>query len=94
MRESKVEAHLVRLVQLHGGEIRKLQWVGRAHGQDRFVALNGAWLVELKRPGQVERPGQVRERERLVKNGVRCRVCSSFGDVDMFIKEALNAAGS
>ena len=90
MRESKIEAHLKRLVEAQGGEIRKMKWVGRSHAQDRFVALNGAWLVELKRPGGVERPGQVRERARLTKQGVRCRVVSSLEEVEQLMTELIN----
>jgi hypothetical protein len=91
MRESVIEKHLVRLVTLYGGEVRKLKWIGRANAMDRFVALNGVWLVELKAPGEKERIGQVRERERLTKQGVRCRVADSIEAVEQLMKEILHA---
>lgn len=86
MRESKIEAYLVAEVTKLGGEVRKLKWIGRSHAPDRFVAYNGVWLVELKAPGKVERPGQTRERERLTAQGVRCRVIDSLLGVDTFIE--------
>ena len=91
MRESYVEDYLVKRVLAEGGDVRKLQWIGRGHAPDRFVALNGVWLVELKAPGQKERPGQVRERLRLTDQGVRCRVLDSLEGVDTFIAEVLRA---
>lgn len=91
MRESKIEKYFVEQVEKAGGEVRKLKWINRAHAPDRFVALNGVWLVEMKRPGGVERPGQARERERLTRQGVRCRVIDSFEKVDLFIEEVAHA---
>lgn len=88
MRESKVQEYLKSRVEHAGGVFRRLQWIGRSHAQDAFIGLNGAWLVECKRPGQVERPGQARERARLSATGVRCRVVSTLAEVDTFIEEA------
>lgn len=93
MRESTIEKYLIKRVEAIGGETRKLRWIGRAHAPDRFVAYNGAWLVELKAPSEKERLGQARERQRLVYHGVRCRVIDSLEGVDTFIKELLNAVG-
>jgi len=90
MKEYHIEQYLVKMIKHHKGEIRKVQWIGRAHAMDRFVALNGVWLVELKRPKGVERPGQIRERIRLTKHGVRCRVINSLEGVDEFIAEVLS----
>lgn len=87
MRESKIETYLVAEVTKLGGAVRKLKWQGRSHAPDRFVAYNGVWLVELKAPGKVERPGQVREREQLTAQGVRCRVIDTLSGVDSFIQE-------
>ena len=91
MRESKIEAYLVAEVTKLGGEVRKLKWIGRSHAPDRLVAYNGVWLVELKAPGRVERPGQARERERLTANGVRCWVIDSLEGVDNFIDVLRNS---
>lgn len=61
MRESDIEDYLVRRVKAMGGEVRKLQWVGRRGAPDRLVLLpdpgpgkgvfNNSWWVELKAPG-------------------------------------------
>lgn len=86
MRESQLEGYLVAEVLKLGGEVRKLKWIGRSHAPDRFVAYKGVWLVELKAPGKVERPGQARERQRLVAQGVRCYVLDSMDKIDTFIE--------
>lgn len=39
MRESQIEAHLVRRVKALGGEVRKVQWIGRRGAPDRLVML-------------------------------------------------------
>lgn len=87
MRESTVETYFKDRVEAVGAEVRKMKWINRSHAQDRFVAFNGVWLVELKRPGKDERPGQKRERLRLEAQGVRCRVVCSLAGVDAFVEE-------
>lgn len=39
MRERDIEAHLVKRVKELGGEVRKVQWVGRLGAPDRLVML-------------------------------------------------------
>lgn len=39
VKESDIEAHLVKRVKELGGEVRKVQWVGRAGAPDRLVML-------------------------------------------------------
>lgn len=39
MRESKIEAYLVKRVKALGGEVRKVQWIGRRGAPDRLVML-------------------------------------------------------
>ena len=39
MRESQIEAYLVKRVKALGGEVRKVQWVGRRGAPDRLVML-------------------------------------------------------
>lgn len=39
MRESVIEAHLVKRVKELGGEVRKVQWPGRRGAPDRLVML-------------------------------------------------------
>lgn len=76
MRERDIEAHLVRRVKELGGEVRKVQWVGRVSAPDRVVMLpsllakessrllwSAAVWVELKNPETVKTfPADARER--------------------------------
>lgn len=39
MRESDIEDHLVKRVKAMGGEVRKVQWIGRRGAPDRLVML-------------------------------------------------------
>lgn len=87
VRESQVEDYFKKQVEALGAEVRKLKWIGRRNAADRFVAFNGVWLVELKRPTTDERIGQKRERLRLEAQGVRCRVCHTLEEVDQFVDE-------
>ena len=48
MRESEVEAYLVKRVKELGGDTRKMKWIGRRGAPDRFVMLYGGFFVELK----------------------------------------------
>lgn len=50
MRESEIEAHLVKRVKELGGECRKVKWVGRTGAPDRLVMLSYATMdyVDLK----------------------------------------------
>ena len=85
IRERDVERYLVEQVKLQGGEVRKLQWIGRRGAPDRAVFLHGTHLVELKRPGEVLRPEQAREHARLRKTGARVYTLSSYFQVDTFL---------
>lgn len=74
MRERDIERHLVRRVKELGGEVRKIQWVGRASAPDRVVMLprqmvqkdiwqRSAIWVELKNPKTILTfPADARER--------------------------------
>lgn len=42
MKERDIEAYLVKRVKALGGEVRKVQWVGRQNAPDRVVMLPGA----------------------------------------------------
>lgn len=94
MRESAIEKYLVARVKALGGEVRKVQWVGRRGAPDRLVmrpAVQGAagsyyapesiW-VELKATGKVAEPHQIREHNRMRKMGQRVEVVDSFQRVD------------
>lgn len=91
MRERDIEAHLVKRVKELGGEVRKVQWIGRNGAPDRLVMLperfdadpydHTIW-VELKAPGQKAKPHQQREHERMRAMGQRVVVIDSIEGVD------------
>lgn len=86
MRESQVEAHLVRVVARLGGEIRKVQWIGRRGAPDRVVLLLGVreiW-VELKRPGKDAEDHQQREHKRMRDMGCIVVVLDTVTAIDRF----------
>lgn len=89
MLEASIEAYFVAQVKAHGGEQRKLKWIGRRHGPDRFVKFLGVpvVLVELKRPGSKPREGQEREIGRLRAVGADVRVIDTKQGVDNFIRD-------
>ena len=82
MRESEIEAYLVKRVKELGGDTRKLKWIGRRGAPDRFVMLYGGFFVELKAPGKVLRVEQEKERTALNKAGIGVFVVDSFVSVD------------
>lgn len=99
MRESEIEAHLVKRVKALGGEVRKVQWIGRRNAPDRVVmipASNRPWLnldsrkhhtiwVELKAPDKKPRIGQLREHQALRDVGQRVEVIDSMDGVDRLL---------
>lgn len=98
MRERDIEAHLVRRVKDLGGEVRKVQWIGRRGAPDRLVMLP-RWLgpahinhigqtvwVELKAPGVPAEPHQLREHDRMRKMGQRVIVIDSIEGVEELLK--------
>jgi hypothetical protein len=89
MRESKIERYLVQRVKALGGEVRKVNWIGRRGAPDRLVMLPYRKLlapqtiwVELKATGQVAEPHQLREHKRMRAMGQRVEVVDSFQRVD------------
>lgn len=92
MRERDIEAHLVKRVKELGGEVRKVQWIGRNGAPDRLVMLpclppwrdlrDATIWVELKAPGQKVKPHQQREHERLRAMGQHVVVIDSLEGVD------------
>jgi len=96
MRESVIEAYLVKRVKEVGGECRKLKWIGRNGAPDRLVMLppvkvgeNSTIWVELKAEGLAalfphtphERQ-QAREHARMRDMGQHVVVIDSFAGVD------------
>ncbi len=87
MKESEIEAYLVRQVKAAGGEVRKCAWVGRRGAPDRLVMLPGrpATYVELKAPGKLPGQLQVREHARLRELGQYVVVIDSTTGVDALL---------
>jgi hypothetical protein len=91
LRESAIEAYLVRKVDEAGGMTRKASWIGRRGAPDRVVFLPGGVVVwvELKAPGKKPDPHQAREHFRLAQMEQRVLVIDSKEQVDEFLnKEA------
>lgn len=97
IRERDIERHLVKRVKELGGEVRKVQWVGRRGAPDRLVMLpipggigkeewDTAIWVELKAPGKKAEPHQVREHERMRAMGQRVVVIDSIEGVEELLK--------
>lgn len=86
MRESQIEAHLVRRVRELGGEVRKLSWIGRRGAPDRLVMLPGGCIwVELKAPGAKAKPHQLREHQRMRAMGQIVLVIDSMESVEEWL---------
>lgn len=85
MRERDVERYLVERVRAAGGEVRKVQWIGRRGAPDRVVFLNGAHFIELKRPGETPQEHQWREIEKLRDHQASVMVIDSTTGVDLLI---------
>jgi len=90
VKESEIEAYLVRQVKAAGGEVRKCAWVGRRGAPDRLVMLPGrpATYVELKAPGKLPGQLQVREHARLRELGQYVVVIDSTTGVDALLMGA------
>lgn len=87
MRESDIEKHLVARVKALGGEVRKVQWVGRRGAPDRLVMLGKfnrpvCIFVELKAPGVKPEAYQLREHLRMRELGLCVRVIDSIEGVE------------
>jgi hypothetical protein len=99
MLERVIETYLVNRVKMLGGEVRKVQWVGRRGAPDRLVMLpnphrpgttdhacwQGAVWVELKRPGEKAEPHQLREHERMRAMGQWVEVIDTCEGVDALL---------
>lgn len=90
MRERDIEQYLVKRVKAMGGEVRKVQWIGHRGAPDRLVMLPGTvWnsatnivWVELKAPGKVAEPHQLREHTRMRNMGQHVLVIDSLAGVE------------
>lgn len=92
MLESVVEDYLTDRVKAHGGEVRKVRWIGRRGAPDRRVML--PWLcawVELKRPGEVLDGHQAREHERMKRYGEIVVTLNSKEAIDGWLQKTIRA---
>lgn len=89
MLEAKVEQHFVDCAKARGGEVRKIQYIGRRAATDRLLILpvNRVFFVELKRPGKDAAAHQAREHKRLHAVGADVRVLNTIELVDAFFEE-------
>jgi hypothetical protein len=100
VRESDIEKYLVKRVKALGGEVRKVQWIGRRGAPDRLVMLPATWVlcddnayrqhrrtawVELKAPGEAPDPHQAREHRRMREMGERVVVIDSVEGVERLV---------
>lgn len=92
MRESVIEKHLVKRVKELGGEVRKVQWIGRRGAPDRLVMLPSTFVsnfwVELKAPGKKAEAHQSREHNRMRRLGERVEVIDSIEAVESLLARA------
>lgn len=95
MRERDIERHLTKRVKELGGEVRKVEWVGRRGAPDRLVMLpckfapmsinsRTIW-VELKAPGVEPESYQLREHARMRALGQTVVVIDSIEGVERLL---------
>ena len=89
MRESEIEAYLVRRVRECGGLCRKVQFIGRRGAPDRVVIYQGlTYWVELKADsGGKVNILQEREHKAMRLKGASVRVLHTKGKVDEFLRQ-------
>jgi hypothetical protein len=95
MRESQIEAYLVKRVAELGGECRKVQWIGRNGAPDRVLLLPWTYAiwVEVKNPETIltfpadaRERAQAREHERMRALGQRVEVIGTIEGVEELLK--------
>lgn len=88
MRESQIEKALVKAAIAAGGEVRKVQWIGRRGAPDRVVMLPEGvmWWIELKAPGKKAEPHQLREHKRMRALGQIVFVVDSLEQIEELFK--------
>ena len=88
MRERDIERYLVAQTAAHGGECRKVKWIGRNGAPDRLVMLpdRPAIWVELKATGKKPEAHQTREHMRMRAMGQTVVVIDSVDGVDNLLR--------
>jgi hypothetical protein len=78
MIEAAEEEYVCDLAQKDGWIVRKLKWIGRRNGMDRFFLKAGRIvLIEFKQAGKEPKPGQAKEIELFRAAGAEVHVCDS-----------------
>lgn len=85
--EGKIENYLRNQVKKHHGQIRKVRWIGRRGAPDDIIWWPGPRFafVEVKAPGQKPTKQQLREHDRMIRDGFKVFVVDSFESVDAII---------
>lgn len=88
MRESKVEDYFDSQVRLSGGDVRKVQWIGRNGAPDKLAGWpNGnSGFVELKRPRGTAEVHQSREHTAMRAMGLRVDIVTTLEEVDEYVR--------
>ena len=98
IRESDVEAYLVRRVEELGGVAEKFSSPAKRSVPDRLVqwpahsnrwGVEGIDFIECKAPGEVPTPAQARDHERRRAMGFEVYVVDSYESVDNYLRGAV-----
>jgi hypothetical protein len=98
-RESDVIRHFKRIVKCLGGEMRKVEWIGRRGAPDHRVMIPGvridlrpaAFWVEFKAPGEKLKPHQAREHTRMRAAGEQVFVVDGGRSAGLAFNTGLNS---
>ncbi|MDX0622846.1 hypothetical protein GOD54_23390 [Sinorhizobium medicae] len=78
MIESPLEEFACKRAEEAGWVVRKLRWIGRRNGMDRFFLKAGrVVLIEFKRPGEEPNPTQQKEIDLFRSQGAEVYVCDN-----------------
>lgn len=91
MLESKIEKRLKKEVEKIGGLSLKFTSPGISGVPDRLVLLpkGRIYFVELKAPGKILRPLQIKRKEQLEDLGFKVYVIDSYEKINEFIQEVM-----
>ena len=95
VRESKVEAHLVKRAKALGFMVRKVKFLGVDGAPDRVLFAperlrmlgHTTYWIELKAPGEKPRMRQEREHKAMREHGQHVTVLDSIEAVDRFFEQ-------
>ena len=89
IRESSVEAHLVKRCKEIGALCDKFTSPQRRNVPDRLVTFWGVYFIEVKRPGKTANEAQERDHKRRRSLGADVRVLNTHALIDAFIVELI-----